>query len=1118
MEVEPLNPLHRYRLALSFMRFGLWKEALQVLDSLIKELPATIFLPQYLRGLCYLKNGLEKRANNIANEVLLSHPGNIPAKFLGADALIRQRFQSVAKSFTQLPKGLEYEGFWADLLLKTILLYPQEGIPFVEKFLKEQKIILQGEKAIELVRLVIQFHKYTLVDIVEYLHNIPAGSKKEQIALLCFYNASVSTLGNDELLVQLNQMHKALPERSSVRKLLVTFTTRLLAKEAGNSNFEKALSLNERCMRLEPFDPIHYQNRATLFTLMRESEGYHQSWENLDRLEYRLLLLGFTDEKRMRSIARRHRMFAQQARLSARPSAGAVGVHMGIFREDLIKNKEDEWRLSVNQTLITDDPEQLRQWIFHRQAEMVFAHLAMGEQPRRFLLGFYNEASTNGKLAGLVKMTDALPVLIAGEGEKLQDLIKEFWEKQYAGFSPDYSPPNEEDELISFLQENHLDTLGDLTMLCLSWEPKAEHEFIVWELLAFLEASTPFLNAALLFKTQELTATPWLWLRHTILEQLNLQEPPQSLGKWQQKKVADHLAASLLVNLSWEKFRVDSSPGGIVRAIKLLDKARKLDPSLLQTEYFSAFFYYQGSFLQEAKEAIQRFYKVLKDKDSSWIKRIEEIQQLINKAEPGQSKQFFKPDNVNDVPFLTTDMHTEQVLREAIEQMPASFDAYEKLALLLSSSARWAEAILVSEQAVTRCLTRVSQLKARMLNIEILALQLLSGNVQEEIHLYTKGVPAKLQQYIMQQPQAEIPYELLYLAGKIYLTEGEVNLAKEYFEQSLKNCSRQLHFGVLKNLVQNIERIIIELAQQIAQQAVRDQDFTKGVSFLLKVIPHLQDPRMLLLDIAEIQVSVIIMNYQIDLPGPLLPSFSVKADWNEQLQYIINQSSGLKQVRGFIGLANKLAPEFGKKGNQLLEKLNQLEDNLLTVKALDSSNKLLKEGKYLEALAALDLPDLYAAPGFAILRQKAFLLLKLERLKEADELAAIITNSDEPAAKQFGERFELLRIKIQIQITQQYLRKGDYQSALKILQTFQPQTQEDVLETVYCKALAYFLEAYDKIKMGNRIEAIALFQKSQNEIEDHIQAARSSKHTRLLELYDKTSKEIENNEAAKAQT
>ena len=89
-----------------------------------------------------------------------------------------------------------------------------------------------------------------------------------------------------------------------------------------------ALRAVEVCMRLEPHQPIHLQNRAAIVTATAD-DAYHDAWEELDRLHYRLALMGRLDGPSVRAMLKPHRMFASQARLTPK---GEGGLDLGVFR------------------------------------------------------------------------------------------------------------------------------------------------------------------------------------------------------------------------------------------------------------------------------------------------------------------------------------------------------------------------------------------------------------------------------------------------------------------------------------------------------------------------------------------------------------------------------------------------------------------------------------------------------------------------------------------------------------------------------------------------------------------------------------------------------------------
>ena len=70
----------------------------------------------------------------------------------------------------------------------------------------------------------------------------------------------------------------------------------------------------EASLRLEPHETTHYQNRAALFTLLREPDAYHTAWFELNRHQYRLVTV--------RLIKPERPVGGQVGRRQNRPHAG----------------------------------------------------------------------------------------------------------------------------------------------------------------------------------------------------------------------------------------------------------------------------------------------------------------------------------------------------------------------------------------------------------------------------------------------------------------------------------------------------------------------------------------------------------------------------------------------------------------------------------------------------------------------------------------------------------------------------------------------------------------------------------------------------------------------------
>ncbi|MBK8920282.1 MAG: hypothetical protein IPM81_02055 [Saprospirales bacterium] len=389
-------------------------------------------------------------------------------------------------------------------------------------------------------------------------------------------------------------------------------------------------------------------------------------------------------------------------------------------------------------------------------------------------------------------------------------------------------------------------------------------------------------------------------------------------------------------------------------------------------------------------------------------------------------------------------------------------------------AARWEEAVQIAEQALTHCLSRAGQLNARMLHLEALAMQILPASGMEAARLYLGGIRRPLRIFLAAQyPEAERPYEISFLSGRAHLFEGEMREAQGQFELALSQCKGQLHFGMLKTLIRDAEKMLVETTRQSAQRSLGEQDFPKALERITQAMRQLQGPEALLHDLAEIYLAGVSANRQINAPAPMLPDFLVSADWNANLQQVLLQTEDLLRARHLIALANTHCPATAARGQKLLKQLDGLEDTLASASALDRSTELSQAGRFDEALAALELPNLNAdAPGLPVLRQRAFLLLKLGRFEEADHMAGAIATSGEASDRQFAERFQSLKIKLQLQTVQQHLKRQDPGAALRLISVLQPESREDRLETGYCKAYTHLLEGCQLVGKGVRREEI----------------------------------------------
>ncbi len=83
------------------------------------------------------------------------------------------------------------------------------------------------------------------------------------------------------------------------------------------------------------------------------------------------------------------------------------------------------------------------------------------------------------------------------EGRLLAGRLVAAWTGAAARVDPAYAPPPADPEARA-LRLLHLETLGDLALLCLTWKPDGRRPALVEEVLGLLEDEGPFFDDALL--------------------------------------------------------------------------------------------------------------------------------------------------------------------------------------------------------------------------------------------------------------------------------------------------------------------------------------------------------------------------------------------------------------------------------------------------------------------------------------------------------------------------------------------------------------------------------------------------------------------------------------------
>jgi hypothetical protein len=483
IELEPLEPIHRVRDALVRLRFGDIDGAIERLDALhegVADLPLVLVI----KALATARRGEARTARNIADRALQVDARHAAAKFLHTETNLQAQAKGGLDKLGELPKGPAYDAAWADLLAKLSIVRPGDHRAVTQHL--DRGVISKGTRAETLARTVITWTTASADDLVRAAEAQPKDSRAEQVALgmLCTKLADATAT-----VTALRVLAARTPDRPAVRRALVAALTRVAVEEAADEKFSAALRAVQICIELEPHESVHHQNRAALFTLLGEHESALDAWAELDRHHYRLALLGKLDAPSAHRYGAPHRMFSQAARLSART---------GVF---LIEEKKEgaitERELAVNQDAIDRDPEQLRQWLHHTRAALVFGFVALGSSRDRLLLSPPTPAVAEARAEGLCALAQSLAVLVPDEGRRLADKLSARFRAAAANAPMHYAIAELDDDVLG-VHRHAVETFAELALLCLRWEPDPARRAVFDEVLDTVRAISPLFDERVL--------------------------------------------------------------------------------------------------------------------------------------------------------------------------------------------------------------------------------------------------------------------------------------------------------------------------------------------------------------------------------------------------------------------------------------------------------------------------------------------------------------------------------------------------------------------------------------------------------------------------------------------
>lgn len=1113
--LEPLSPLHRARAALLRMRFGDCEGALEGLQELAQTIgPHPIVA--YLRGLSTLRLGDAKRAGTIAGDLLTGHPGFAPAQFLQAEAHLRVQVKGLERRLHPLPASPEHAAAWADLLIKLLLIRPAEGAKLARSYL-ERGVPPKGSREASLVQEVLAWSAASPEEIARALLDIAPGSRREQMALLFFDERLAATEKDASRLRALRDLYKRLPARRAVRRLYAAALAERAVEEARRERYGAALGAVEACLRLEPHETIHYQNRAALFTLMVEGDAYHDGWAELDRHHYRLALLGGLDPEASRRLSRPHRMFARQARITP-GGPGAARVHRGVFREERRGGGATEAPvLLVNQEWLDADPEQLRQWIHHRRAELTFMHLSLGPAVERMLLFPRDMASARARTEGLELVAQSLATLVHPEGSRLAEFVGERVRAAAAGVLPRYAPPPEDREARA-LSLGHLETLGDLAILCSGYSPPARRPELTEELIEFMEAEAPFLDTALLFEVlgahegQPSFSLRFLAQRVTTLLALP-HEAPALDGK-RQREVVQALSASLLLRLALATFseHEGSREDAADRALPFVDRARRAAPERAEVEFVAARLLIVGSYHDEARAALARFHRLSRGDEGELRAEAEELQRALDaRRKDGGAGRKRAGGASAETGGGTVDSRTARAeeLEAELSRFPSSIQLHEDLARAVARSGRFDEAIQWAERAMARCLSREGQLRSRTLHLEMLALKELWQTHSGAVGVYLAGTPSALAAAADALPHTDDrPYPVEYLLGRSLLAAKRHEEAERAFARALERCSRQVHLAVLRPLAADIQHALLDQACGFIDDALADGRIGDAFQEIADTWARLSNPAPCLVDLARVQLAAAASALGSKQEPAAPPALETEQPWQERLGRALAEPSALARARALAALALEVHEPREKEAAALLRKIDALLEHVRLVEVIGEATRLLREGSAEAALGALDATQATAGADPRWLRLRAVVLLRLERFAEADAAVAALAGSRDPGARELCEQYPEMRFRVCMGAVNRALRARDTDAAERLLSGARAEGPEQELELAYCAAYRLALIAYRALDRGDRDEAQRALLQAIDALDPHVAVARERGHSRLLTLSAKLDQEL----------
>ena len=1122
---DPFNPLHDLRLSLVHARFGEVGTAGEVVQR-IKDNGIASPSIEYLRALYALRAGRADQARAIAGAI----ETYAPARFLRAEAQIALGVQAnrLERALRGLPTEPRWTASWADLLIKLALLVPEGGVELAERH--AGKRVPEGSPYRPAVERALAWAAADLATLADDLERETPGSRGEALLVQCIgqrleHIAEAADAVPGQAIGELSRLRARFTERVVLDQLTQDFLTRQAARLAASGKHEEALRFVERALHELPHELINYQNRAALFTQMREVRGYHQAWAELNRHQYRLLLLG-AREPALGSLIKTHRLFAQQAR------GGRDRVTGGIF--EVRAGAEGETWQGINSEAIAADPDLMREWMHNRRAELAFRHLAIDADGRDVLLAPRDRDEAELRSAALGRMLGSLAVLVPEEGGVLADALAQRWSSaarrvssRYlsAAEAPTVAPRGEaelvadtaaagETAAVTDLKTEHLATLADLCLIAAGWrriQPGALA--VAEELVAWAQDELHFLDAGLLDRLRQK-------LGHTL--PVPLRDLAATLGKGRlDDRLADLSAQDLLAavervfgdlllmmaDAAYEAAHGDTR-ARVDRALPFVDRARRLSPADAVIEVTAAEYMVIGDYLDEARRRLARFDTLVDPANEYWLGRADKLREALDdRRRKGETGTQFDPTSTDEFTTVGDSARVSELLAD-VDAAPTSWWTYSALVRELVLAGQMDESIEWADRAVARCLGRNDQINARSLAMEARGLATLAQESARTAKLFVSGAyePALRVLDAMAESGRLREFGDHFLRGRCQLGCGQPDAAQASFEAALEACQQSLFPSVLRRLIADIDQAYLAVARTTLDRLLKDGQVDEAVAESCRVLGRLGKPAAWLADLARVLCSVAVRNAGKGrsplewLPGEL-------GALQEPLRRALAQPTEVDRVIAVAQLAQSADPSSIDRVSTIIERAEALRHQIAAAAALERIGAVLAERRFedtLTSIAGLQ-PALIGEPRVERLRIIA--LLGLHRFGEADRAAAALEGLLSADMREFAASYPALAFRQRLAVAEDMLRAGKGEETLAFLDGLEAPDPQRAAELAYCRAFALALQGYAVRKRGSTREACRLFEQALTLIDPWVRVPGAS--PQLAELFERLDSEVD---------